>query len=73
ENVRRIGAPRHSEESNTQQRATEGDTEEEEYTEDEKDRKETSSVPLVLTSPLSPAMISWVLLLLWVSGHSKFS
>lgn len=43
ESVRRIGAPSHSEESNTQQRAVEGEGEEEEYAEEEKDRKQLSS------------------------------
>ncbi|KAM4590341.1 kin of IRRE-like protein 3 isoform 4-T4 [Fundulus diaphanus] len=61
--------PSHSEESKTQHRATEGDGEEEEYAEEEKDRKQKSSFLLVLTSPLSPTMMPWVLLLLWISGH----
>ncbi|XP_012705209.2 kin of IRRE-like protein 3 isoform X8 [Fundulus heteroclitus] len=61
--------PGHSEESKTQRRATEGDGEEEEYAEEEKDRKQKSSFLLVLTSPLSPTMMPWVLLLLWISGH----
>ncbi|XP_015244011.1 PREDICTED: kin of IRRE-like protein 3 isoform X9 [Cyprinodon variegatus] len=62
-------APSHSEESNTHQRATEGEGEEEEYGEEERRTEHTSSFLLVLTSSLSPAMIPWVLLLLWISGH----
>ncbi|XP_077964626.1 kin of IRRE-like protein 3 isoform X10 [Gasterosteus aculeatus] len=50
-------------------RDSQRDTGEEQPAEEETDRGQTTSFPLVLPSPLLAVMIPRVLLLLWISGH----